>query len=402
VNVNAARDDSARAAARPLIAGRGIVTSLGQGLTDVWSAIERRECGLRTLERLPTGRYATDCAGEVSSEILLALVARDDRSDAGPAFALAAEAARQAVRDAFGPDGILPHGTGLIVATTKAETGRIEAAAKVTGAVCPGRGLPGTFARDLALELGATGPVLAVSNACASGTIALLQAARILSRGQTRHVLCVGVDIVSDFVMSGFTALRAMSERPCRPFDAARDGLSVGEGAAAVLLTSDADSVRSAPWALQGWGSSNDANHITGPSRDGSGLALAMRRALHTAGVAPGQIEYLSAHGTGTVYNDAMEAKAFAAVFGSDSPPVSSVKGYIGHTMGAAGLVEAVLCTHVIAQGLIPATLGLEDVGVDEPLRLLSRHLDARVDRALSVNSGFGGVNAAVVIGRAA
>jgi 3-oxoacyl-(acyl-carrier-protein) synthase len=193
-----------------------------------------------------------------------------------------------------------------------------------------------------------------------------------------------------------------MSERPCRPFDAARDGLSVGEGAAAVLLTSDAGSVRSAPWALQGWGSSNDANHITGPSRDGSGLALAMRRALHTAGVAPGQIEYLSAHGTGTVYNDAMEAKAFAAVFGSDSPPVSSVKGYIGHTMGAAGLVEAVLCTHVIAQGLIPATLGLEDVGVDEPLRLLSRHLDARVDRALSVNSGFGGVNAAVVIGRAA
>jgi 3-oxoacyl-[acyl-carrier-protein] synthase II len=403
---------AARGHGDPVITGRGIAAALGLGLDATWEAIVAGRTGLRRFERLPADRYATEFAGEVPAELLSSLTS----DGSGPAFALAREAARQAMEEA----GLAPgarRGAALVLATTKAEIGELESAEHRAGRMCRGRAIQGVLARDLAQELGIGGPAVAVSNACASGGIAVMQAARMLARGRLDCALVVGVDLVSDFVMCGFSSLKALSPRPCRPFDADREGLSVGEGAAAVVMART-PGPRAGVAALEGWGSSNDANHITGPSRDGSGLALAIRRALSRASLEAGDVGYVNAHGTGTDYNDAMEAKAFHLVFGRRSgpaasspsddptlrigPPVSSLKGYLGHTMGAAGLIETVLCTKVLEEGLLPATAGLRTPGVGEPIRLLAEHAESPgLARVLSVNSGFGGVNAALVIGKA-
>ncbi|MCL4731995.1 MAG: beta-ketoacyl-[acyl-carrier-protein] synthase family protein, partial [Planctomycetes bacterium] len=186
-----------------------------------------------------------------------------------------------------------------------------------------------------------------------------------------------------------------VSPTGARPFDVARDGLSPGEAGAACVLARAAD----APGAprLAGWGASNDANHISGPSRDGSGLALAIERAL--AGMDRSRVVAICGHGTGTRYNDAMEARAFHAVFGLRVPPVFGVKGSIGHTLGAAGLIEVILSARVAATGLIPPTAGFargdDDFALDVVHGAPRRVAPGLV---LTTNSGFGGMNTALVI----
>jgi 3-oxoacyl-[acyl-carrier-protein] synthase-1 len=177
---------------------------------------------------------------------------------------------------------------------------------------------------------------LVVSNACISGVMALLVARRIIDSGETDHVVVAGVDVLSKFVVSGFQILHAMSPEPCRPFDAARKGINLGEAAAAVVVSAD-------PVALGGMrririaggGLSNDANHISGPSRTGAELAFAIRQAMDEANLHPGDVDFVSAHGTGTIYNDEMEAKAFALA-GLADRPIHSLKGFYGHTLGAS------------------------------------------------------------------
>jgi 3-oxoacyl-[acyl-carrier-protein] synthase II len=209
------------------------------------------------------------------------------------------------------------------------------------------------------------------------------------------------MDIVTEFVFSGFSALKALSPQPCRPFDRERSGLSLGEGAAALLLMSEERALREGReklGAVLGGAVVNDANHITAPSRDGSGLAEAIAQALRAAGTGAGSMAAVCAHGTGTIHNDLMELKAFSRVFGGDRTPVFSVKGAIGHTLGAAGGIEAVISLRALREGSIPPTAGFvnpesgaEGLVSSRPVGIAGRHL-------LSTNSGFGGVNAAVVL----
>lgn len=241
-----------------------------------------------------------------------------------------------------------------------------------------------------------------VSSACASSTAALALAAGALRRGETECALVVGADVVSEFVLAGFAALMASDPSGAHPFDADRKGVALGEAcAAALLMRADRAAREGRPClgAVAGWSLTCDANHLTGPSRDGAPLAEAIRTAVAMAGAAPADVAALCAHGTGTVYNDQMEMLAFRRVFGEQPRPTFSVKGGTGHLLGAAGLAEALLALEFLRRGRIPPTVGLRRAADDAVgwVYAEARPVDS-AGLAVSTNSGFGGTNAAVAL----
>lgn len=239
---------------------------------------------------------------------------------------------------------------------------------------------------------------LVVSNACISGVMALLVARRIIASGEADHAVVAGVDVLSRFVISGFQILHAMSPDPCRPFDAARKGINLGEAAAAVVLSADPSALgASRRIRIAGGGTSNDANHISGPSRTGAELAFTIRQAMEEANIRHADIDFISAHGTGTMYNDEMEAKAFALA-GLTDKPLHSLKGFYGHTLGAAGIVEVVLSAEGMQRNQLPPSLGYEHSGVSVPLNVVAQATDKPLHICLKTASGFGGCNAAIIL----
>lgn len=238
-------------------------------------------------------------------------------------------------------------------------------------------------------------PVI-ISNACISGLVAIITAARMIQTGQFEHAVVAGGDIASEFVISGFQSFQALSPHPCKPFDKERTGLSLGEGCGAMTLTSSPIASEGPSVIYAGGAITNDANHISGPSRTGEELSLAINRALAKASVAPDEIDFISAHGTATLYNDEMEAKAIGL---SHLTPVqvNSLKGYWGHTLGAAGLIESVAAIHSIRSGRIFRSEGYDQPGVSVPLNIIEHHESKPVNRCLKTASGFGGCNAAIV-----
>jgi 3-oxoacyl-[acyl-carrier-protein] synthase II len=240
-----------------------------------------------------------------------------------------------------------------------------------------------------------------VNAACASSTVGIAVAAQKIARGEYGCALVCGGDVVTHFVVSGFSVLKALTPTRCRPFDIARDGMCIGDGAVAVLLADEqtARDFRLDRLAkISGWGISNDANHITGPSVGGAGLVRAIEAAIGMAEVRPDEVQAFCAHGTGTVFNDSMELAAIEAVFGERRFPVFSIKGAIGHTLGAAGGIDASVCVNALAERKIPPTAGLET----PELRAEGR--GSRWPQAfdggniLTSNSGFGGINAALLL----
>ena len=391
--------------AEPVIAACGAVTALGLGLEPLARALRENASGLRAGPRGAAPRHQSSVVGCVPDPVLETL--QDGRSDhaEATAFLLAASALAQ-VDGGAGPwlAAVPPTRRGLVLSTTKADVAALERGVKAlpVSNVARRHILPGLLATDLAEAHSVRGPVECVSVACVSGLLALQHGARAIQCGLADAVFVVGVDLVTDFVLSGFTALKSLDPEGCRPFDRARAGLSLGEGAGAVLLTRPA----LAPGAavrVAGWGSSNDANHLTGPSRDGSGLALAIRRALETARMAASAVDYVNAHGTGTLYNDAMEALALRGVFGERVPAVSSSKGLLGHTLGAAGVLETIVCVIAAQQGFLPGTPRLRerDPAVPESV-LAGPQLGVTPLRMLKINAGFGGANAALILERRA
>ena len=382
-----------------IIAG-DVVCSLGGSVEEVWRRMLKNECGLRPLRRLPRGRYLSDIAGEISQETESLIRSEVAASNQEWAWPLSLYVARR-VLDRGGTARQRAERTGLILSTTKAEIGNIERMAARPDETVGDHHNAYALARDLAAALGLRGPVFAVSNACASGLVAIVQAARLLRRDDADRMLVVGVDVLSDFLMAGFSSLNALSRDACRPFDAKRTGLSLGEGAAAMLMARAGDSTEPALGTLLGWGVSDDANHITAPSRTGDGLKRALVQALKMSELAPSEIHYINGHGTGTFYNDEMEAKAVRGVFGLPTPPVTSMKGYLGHTLGAAGVIETVLSLTAMRERLVPASMGLQEIGVSEPINIPTQRLPlAKLDHVLTLKCGFGGMNAALVLGR--
>jgi 3-oxoacyl-[acyl-carrier-protein] synthase II len=197
--------------------------------------------------------------------------------------------------------------------------------------------------------------------------------------------------------------LQALSDKPCRPFDRNRNGLSLGEGAAALLLMSRARARkegRNSLGTILGWGAAGDASHITAPAKDGCGLWQAVCRAFQVAGLNASEIAAISAHGTGTVYNDQMELKAFSQIFGDNLIPIFSIKGAIGHTLGAAGGIEVAVGLQALATRTIPPTVGFSRAEQGAEGRVASQAVDISGDNLLTTNSGFGGINAALILGK--
>jgi 3-oxoacyl-[acyl-carrier-protein] synthase-1 len=237
-----------------------------------------------------------------------------------------------------------------------------------------------------------------VSNACISGVMAMTVASRFLQNGKYEHALIVGADELSQFVISGFQSLQALSDEICKPFDASRKGINLGEAAAAILLSVNPSAFAKTPTVkILGSGLTNDSNHISGPSRTGEELALAIKRAVDESNIATDEIDFISAHGTATLYNDEMEAKAFYLAGLSDKP-VNSLKPFYGHTLGAAGVVETIVSLHSLNQNVLIPTLGYKTSGVSKPLNVIDKKENRVLNTFLKTASGFGGCNAAIVL----
>jgi len=377
------------------VAGWGAITAVGSGIKALRTALRANTSGLRAGARFDHPRFQSSIVGA-------ALPERTNGNQDDPAYLLAAEALRQACDDARNTlASISSERIGLVLATTKAN---VEALERLTEgrpcSVAARRHLRADLlAQDLAVENGARGSVQCISLACTSGLVALQQGAKLIQRGAADAVLVVGVDHLSAFVVAGFSALKAIDPLGCRPFDRDRCGLSPGEAGAAIVMAR-AELISQPAIFVRGWGISNDANHLTGPSRDGSGLTLAIRAALSSAGWQPSDIDYVNAHGTGTPYNDVMESQALRTVFGEACPPVSGLKGMLGHTLGAAGVVETILCGLAMQERLLPGTPRLNVAAEGVPASIVSVPRSAeRLNRVLKLNTGFGGVNAALVLG---
>ncbi|UYQ93882.1 beta-ketoacyl synthase [Chitinophaga horti] len=283
--------------------------------------------------------------------------------------------------------------TAFILSTTK---GNIEKIADETAQPSALQLFPS--AQKIADYFGMTSKPLVISNACISGLLALIIGQRLIRSGQYDQVIVTGADVFTRFVLSGFQSFLAVSNEPCKPFDAARNGISLGEAAATVILT--ADPGKSKGIVLGEGASSNDANHISGPSRTGEELGGAVNKAIINSGLTVADIGFVSAHGTATLYNDEMEAKAFNFA-GLQEVPVNSLKGYYGHTLGAAGLVEAIIGMRSLEQNIIIPTKGYSQHGVPMPLNVCHGTPLARDMRHfIKTTSGFGGCNAAMVFSK--
>lgn len=285
--------------------------------------------------------------------------------------------------------------TGLIISTTKGNIELLEQQAD--GVIPPLQQLqPAATAQKIAARLGAVNTPLVISSACISGLVAILTGQRLIASGKYDHVVVTGADVLTRFVLSGFQSFQAVSAVPCKPFDAHRTGVSLGEAAATMVLSKDP---HHADIILGAGAISNDANHISGPSRTGQELANAMQLALTGSGLKPEDIGFVSAHGTATLYNDEMEAKALHHA-GLASVPVNSLKGYYGHTLGAAGLVEAIISIKAMKNGVILPTKGYETPGVSMPVNVSNTLRQQPSSHLLKTVSGFGGCNAAMIFSK--
>ena len=352
-----------------VVIGESILSPLGATPAENFAAVRRGESALRRYE----GMFG------VKEPFVASLMDRERWTEPGRTFfdSLVIEAARRAVEAA----GIDPAGprTGFVLSTIKGNIEHIDTQ-DVTLAVS---------ARRLVDAFGNPNAAVVVSNACISGLAALLQGRRMLLSGAYDHMVVVGAEVQSRFIVTGFQSLKALSEAPCKPFDATRDGLNLGEAAAAVVLGFGEEG-----WELVDGAVRNDANHISGPSRTGEGSYKALRYVLkHTS---PDELAFVNVHGTSTLYNDEMEAIAIDRA-GLLDVPVNALKGTFGHTMGAAGILESILSMQAADAGLVLPTRGFSALGVSRPVRVSAEAGKTDKKAFVKLLSGFGGVNGALL-----
>ncbi|WP_104734934.1 beta-ketoacyl-[acyl-carrier-protein] synthase family protein [Hanstruepera ponticola] len=237
---------------------------------------------------------------------------------------------------------------------------------------------------------------IVVSNACVSGILAVAIAKRYIEQGVYDHVFITSGDVITEFILSGFNSFQALSNQPCKPYDKNRSGINIGEVAASVLVTNESRNLPAETVKILGEGSCNDANHISGPSRTGEGLLRSMASAFEQSGVLPKDIDYISAHGTATLFNDEMEAIAFNRMQ-LERAPLNSLKGYFGHSLGASGLVETIVGMHSIKNNTLYKSLGFETLGVTKPINVIKQTTEKKLRTFLKTASGFGGCNTAVI-----
>ena len=344
--------------------GCGVVTPVGDTPEAVFLAVR-------------AGRSALQLYPAQPEPYMASLLSRKGFN--GPSFFehIAVEAARKAVAQA----GLAPSGprVGLVLSTIKGNVEQIDSEDVSLAAA----------ATRIAAALGVKTQPVVVSNACISGLAALIQGMRMLRSGAYDHVIVVGAEVQSRFIVTGFQSLKALSLQACKPFDAARDGLNLGEAAAAMVL-----STQNSLWELVDGAVRNDANHISGPSRTGEGSYNALKYLLPL--VNREQLAFVNVHGTATRYNDEMEAIALERA-GLLDVPVNALKGIFGHTMGAAGILESIVSMQACDAGVVLPTQGFSELGVSRPVRVSAQVMPTRGTEFIKLLSGFGGVNGALL-----
>jgi len=281
--------------------------------------------------------------------------------------------------------------TGLIIATTKGNIDTLSTSSKFYKN--PKRSYLYELGNQINDFFDFKNEAIVLSNACVSGVLAVSVAQRFINDGVYEEVIIVSGDLVSEFILSGFTSFQAISNEPCKPYSTKRKGITIGEAVASVLVTS-----KKKKNAIQvlGTGSCNDANHISGPSRTGEGLVMSVRSALNEAKIKTHEIDYISAHGTATNFNDEMEAVAFSRLKMLETP-INSLKGFYGHTLGASGLLESIIGIKSLEKNTLIGSLGFDELGVSECINVIKKTEKKELNIFLKTASGFGGCNTAVI-----
>ncbi|HEY3254298.1 MAG TPA: beta-ketoacyl-[acyl-carrier-protein] synthase family protein, partial [Polyangiaceae bacterium] len=386
---------------RIAITGLGLVTSLGFGRELSFARLCAGERGISELSLFDPSGLKSHIAAEVRGLDVRAIAPHGDAEDWSRSDALAFFAAHEALTQAAHAEG---SPLGLALGGT---TGGMYETERAMQAILPGRVSPHDARRLLdfplavsvervARALGNVGPTATVCSACSSGAVALALGASWLLAGRASRVLAGGVDGLCQLTFTGFSALGAVDPEPCRPFDVSRAGLTLGEGAGCLVLELESSArARGVPIIafLSGWAVASEAHHITHPEPSGALAARVLSDALRVAGLGTAEIDYVNAHGTGTVQNDAMEARALERVFGADVGRVwvSSSKAQIGHTLGAAGAIEAAITALSVSRGQLPPTVGLERPEAPALRHVRAPNQSVELRAALSSSFGFGG-----------
>lgn len=362
-----------------------MVTPYGKGIDACWDNILAGQTAISKLTRFDTSAFQSGYAATIE----------------GLEYHRKDSLVMQMLDSLFGKSaGSIPADANLIVATTKGEIDLIEEKILMGRNDITENG-QAAFLEKVSSLAGTKDTGMIISAACSSAAAAIARAAAMIRCMRSECVLVVACDSVTEFVFSGFSSLMALDKFSAMPFDKNRSGLSLGEAAAFVLLMSESrarSENREIIGEVLGWGLSDDANHMTGPSRGSEGLILALKKALLSARTDEKDVGFISAHGTGTVYNDSMEIRAFNSVF-NEKKPTYSIKGGIGHTMGASGLVEMLIAMRCLREGKIPPTVNLNEADSDAG-GWVSTHEQLIPEKtiALMTNAGFGGINAAMTL----
>lgn len=383
-----------------------LTTCLGRGLAATREALRAERSALApcAFETVRLDTWVGEVAGVDDQRLPEALSRYDCRNNRLTLMGLETDGFGDRVREAtarYGADRV-----GVFLGTSTAGILQTELAYRrrdaVTGALPDDFHYRTThnafslaeFTRD---HFGLTGVAMAISTACSSSAKVFAAAARQLALGTIDAAVVGGVDTLCLTTLYGFASLQLTSKNPCRPYDASRDGISIGEGAAFALLERSASRAPGTVMLL-GVGESSDAYHMSSPHPEGLGARMAMEAALRSAGLTPADIDYINLHGTATPANDAAEGKAVAALFG-DTVSSNSTKGYMGHTLGAAGAIEALVCAMALTDSRLPGSPGTGALDPSIPIRYQLKGEDRALRHALSNSFGFGGSNCSLVLG---
>ncbi len=385
------------------------VTCLGAGVDAIAEALKSERGGLTPCD-LPGVEFETwigRVSGVEDHPVTGRLARYDCRNNRLAEMALQTDGFAAAVGECIAEHGAAR--VGVVLGTSTSGVAEGERAFQARSG--SGGGLPDWFdfrhthdihalSSFVAEYLGAQGPCLTVSTACSSSAKVFADAAQLIGHGVCDAVVVGGVDSLCLLTLFGFRALELTSPDLCRPNDSGRSGMSIGEAAGFALLRR-ADPARSALALLEGFGESSDAHHMSSPHPEGVGAYVAMKAALDSAVLEAADIDYVNLHGTGSHINDVVEAKAVMRLFGPDLP-CSSTKGWTGHTLGAAGITEAVISLAALREGIMPGNLNLRKLDPEIATAVLAATVAAPVRRVLSNSFGFGGNNCSLIFGRPA
>jgi len=391
---------------KPVITAMTTLSAAGAGNAALFEALRNGATGLRpnNFDGADLDTWIGRVAEVENQPVSGALAAYDCRNHRLSAMCLEIDGFSQSVEKAirrYGADRI-----AAIIGTSTSGIGACEQAHternRETGALPAGFPFLTTHAlysttEFIALRFGLSGPAYTISTACSSSVKVFASAMRLMQTGLADAALVGGVDSLCLTTLYGFNSLELISKQPCKPFSADRDGISIGEAAGFMLLERADKAEDHIGIKVSGYGESSDAWHMSSPHPEGRGAAAAMHAALDMAQLQPQSIDYINLHGTATPANDAMEATAVSGVFGTDVPG-SSTKGWTGHTLGAAGITEAVVSALVIQHGFAPANLNLMDKDTKVSAHILDKPLETDINAVLTNSFGFGGSNACLIL----